>query len=249
MGLKSVVARLRGRKKPRVKVDKTAQPMQGVNPYWRAMTDDEIAAGEHRTFVGGAWDEIGPLQLEFLKKQGLEPRHTLIDIGCGALRGGRHFVRYLDRGNYFGLDINDSLLDAGRRELAAEGLLEKEPNLLANDKFELRLFERRFDFGISVSVFTHLYMNHILRCLVEIQAVMTETSRYYITFFQAPLSNHLEPITHKPGGTTTTFDANPFHYSFEEMEWLAGRAGLKAELIGDWGHPRSQQMVCFTHGR
>ena len=249
MGLKSVMARLRGSKKQKARIDAVAQPMQGVNPYWRAMSDADIAAGDHKTFVGGAWNEIGPLQLEFLKKEGLEPEHKLIDIGCGALRGGRHFVRYLEEGNYYGLDINASLLDAGRGELAAEGLLGKRPNLLANDRFELRLFETTFDFGISVSVFTHIYMNHILRCLVEMAAVMTETSRYYITFFQAPLSNHLEPITHQPGGYTTTFDANPFHYSFEEMEWLAGRAGLKVELIGDWGHPRNQKMLCFTRGR
>lgn len=249
MGLKSVMARLSGRSRRKVRIDEVAQPMQGVNPYWQEMSEEQIAAGEHRTFVGGAWDEIGPLQLEFLKKEGLAPHHQLIDIGCGALRGGRHFVRYLDEGHYHGLDINASLLEAGRGELAAEGLLDRNPNLLANGGFEIKRFGTTFDYGIAVSVFTHIYMNHILRCLIEMKEAMTGESRFYITFFEAPHSNHIEPITHQPGGYTTTFDANPFHYSFEEMEWLAHRAGLSVELIGDWGHPRNQKMLCFTRGR
>ena len=38
----------------------------------------------------------------------------LIDIGCGALRGGVHFVRHLDPGHYFGMDSEPA---AARRRL------------------------------------------------------------------------------------------------------------------------------------
>ena len=53
------------------------------------------------------------------------PHHRLLDIGCGALRGGVHFVRYLEDGNYAGLDVNRSLIAAGHRELQSAGLHEK----------------------------------------------------------------------------------------------------------------------------
>lgn len=68
--------------------------------------------GEHRSFIGGMWDELGDLQFEFMKEQGLKPHHRLGDVGCGALRGGVKFIPYLDAGNYYGLDINASCIDA-----------------------------------------------------------------------------------------------------------------------------------------
>lgn len=44
-----------------------------------------IASNQHREFIGGMCDEIGPLQIEFLKRNGLTPHSTLLDIGCGSL--------------------------------------------------------------------------------------------------------------------------------------------------------------------
>eukprot|EP00929_Paragymnodinium_shiwhaense_P056529 TRINITY_DN28286_c0_g1_i2.p3 TRINITY_DN28286_c0_g1~~TRINITY_DN28286_c0_g1_i2.p3 ORF type:complete len:106 (-),score=24.72 TRINITY_DN28286_c0_g1_i2:81-398(-) len=49
-------------------------------------------AENYQEDVGAAWDTIGPLQLEFLRGQGLLPQHRLLDLACGSLRGGVHFV-------------------------------------------------------------------------------------------------------------------------------------------------------------
>ena len=222
--------------------------LKGVNEYWRQLTAAEMAAGEHRKFVGGMWDEIGKLQIEFLKAEGLSPHHRLLDVGCGSLRGGVRFVRYLDRGNYYGLDINASLIEAGKEELAQQGLVGKQPNLLVNDKFEMARFGVSFDYAIAVSVFTHLYMNHIARCLVETSKVLKPEGKLFATFFEAPSPVHLEPVEHDPGGVITNYDADPFHYSLSEMERLSEAAGLSVEYLGDWGHPRDQRMLCFSLG-
>ena len=196
--------------------------------------------------MGGRWDEIGNLQIEFLREEGLSPGHRLMDIGCGALRGGVHFVNYLDRGNYYGLDINASLVEAGKRELAQLGLEGKQPNLLVDDKFRMSRFGATFDYAIAVSVFTHLYMNHIARCLVEARRVLKPGGKLFATFFEAPAPVHLKPIEHDPGGVVTNFDADPFHYSFYEIERLSEAAGLSVEYLGDWGHPRDQLMLRFS---
>ena len=216
-----------------------------VNAYGRQLTAAEIAAGEHRAVVGGLWDEVGQLQFEFMKAQGLLPGHKLVDVGCGAMRGGIHFVRYLNAGDYFGLDINASLIEAAKAELVASGLSHKSPHLLVNDKFEVARFKTEFDFAIAVSVFTHLFMNHITRCLVEVSKVLAPAGKFYATFFQAPRSACLETLLHTPGGITTYYDQDPFHSSFAEMQNLAELANLDVELV-DWPHPRDQKMLCFT---
>jgi SAM-dependent methyltransferase len=211
------------------------------------LTSAEIRSGAHREFVGGMWDEIGSLQFEFLKSQGLAPSHRLVDIGCGCLRGGVHFVPYLEKRHYYGIDINASLLEAGRKELLRSAAnTDKQPDLRVSDRFDLAQFGVRFDYALAVSVFTHLYANHIGRCLVEVKKVLAPQGKFFATFFAAPTPLHLEPIAHQPGQIVTQFDRDPFHYSFSEMEMLARFAGLSVKFLDDWGHPRDQRMLCFT---
>src|ERR1017187_1127891 len=218
--------------------------MKSINPYSdRQLTREEILAGEHRTLVGGLWSEIGQLQLQFLQQNGLLPDHKLLDVGCGALRCGIPIIKYLDPGNYYGVDINESLIEAGRHELKQEGLTSKQPHLLVNDKFEFDRFGTSFDFAIAQSVFTHLDMNLVVRCLVRAREVLKSDGRFFSTFFLAPFPGHIAPIKHQPGGIITNFDADPFHYSFCEIEWVADISRLSATLIGDWNHPRSQKMI------
>src|SRR5687767_4171104 len=100
--------------------------MVNINPYDKTLAREQVADGEHRRVVGGMWDLVGRLQFDHLVASGLTPQMRLADIGCGALRGGVHFIDHLDNGNYFGLDLNQSLLDAGYDvELATLGLQHK----------------------------------------------------------------------------------------------------------------------------
>ena len=219
---------------------------KGLNPYDRQLTQQEIEAKVHRSFVGGMWEEMGELQFRFLKARGMKPDHILFDVGCGSLRGGLHFITYLKPGNYYGIDLNASLIEGGRKELKAAGLADRKPHLLVNDKFEMYRFGASCDYAISVSVFTHIPMNHIIQCLVEMRKVLKPKGVYYATFFQAPSSSHLATLRHEPGGIVTTYHADPFHYSVEEFQFMAGLAGLNVTVIGDWGHPRGQRMLAFN---
>lgn len=222
---------------------------QEINSYYsRQLSVSEIRGGKHRTFVGGLWEELGILQFEFMKNMGLQPGHKLLDVGCGAMRGGLYFVDYLNAGNYYGLDINASLIEAAKIELNSAGLLVKSPHLLVNDKFDFSLFDVDFDYAVAISVFTHLDMNHILRCLVEISKKLKPKGKFYATFFEAPASLYLSPIRHHPGEITTYYDNDPFHYSYTEMKNLAAQAGINVELVDGWVHPRNQKMLCFVRG-
>ena len=110
-----------------------------------------------RFAVGGLWDEIGALQFDFLCEQGLKPRHSLLDMGCGSLRGGLRFIAYLDPGKYYGIDINPDILEAGRRELEQAGLSHKRPTIRVNRDLNFDDFgTMRFDFILALAVFTHM---------------------------------------------------------------------------------------------
>ena len=218
-----------------------------MNVYGRELTLAEIDAGAHRDLVGGMWEEIGALQLAFLRARGLAAGHRLLDVGCGALRGGVHFVRFLEPGRYHGLDINASLIEAGRRELAEAGLAGRQATLLVDDGFAASRFGVRFDVALAVSLFSHLPANKIVRCFVEVAKVLAPGARFYASWWEAPHAAHLAPITHAPAGIVTYYDADSYHYAFAELEWMAGLAGLRAQNLGEWGHPRGQHMAAF-HG-
>jgi hypothetical protein len=53
--------------------------------------------------------------------------------------------------------------------------------------------------------------------------------------------------THDDREVVTHCDRDPYHYAPSKLEWLAQKAGLKAQYIGDWNHPRHQMMMVFTH--
>lgn len=220
--------------------------MTTFNDYERQINDEAILRGEHRAWVGGLWEEMGQLQLEFLRGQGLQPGHTLLDVGCGALRGGIRFVEFLDTGHYAGLDINESLINAGHRELELAGLAGKKPLLLVDSEFKVSRFGMQFDFAIAQSVFSHLPVNHICACLLNMAHVLKPGGRFFVTFFEAPHAVHLQPITHQPGGVVSRYDRDPFHYSFAEFQWMADICGLTVGYIGDWSHPRDQRMLVFA---
>lgn len=219
--------------------------MPSENKYSRQLSQAEIAQGIHRRVVGGFWDELGQLQFDFMVAQGLEPRHRLLDVGCGCLRGGLHFIRYLERGHYFGLDMNPTLLEAGRQELSSAGLLDKAPTLLEDAAFDVDRLGTKFDFAIAVSLFTHLHDNHIVRCLSRVAGVLRPGGSLFATFFEAPGAAHLDPIRHEPGGIVTQYDRDPFHQSFEEISFMARISGLRVETAAGWRHPRAQRMFRF----
>ena len=203
----------------------------------------------HRGAVGGMWDEIGKLQFDFLRTRGLQPRHRFLDIGCGSLRGGVHFVRYLASGHYVGVDKNPALLDAGRTELDRHQLTHKDLTLVPMDDFDFPSLGLEFDYGLAQSLFTHLSLNSIIRCLANVDKVLTPQGRFFATFFENPdgksnLGALSHPCRDEPP-LVTHFDEDPYHYDFGTFEWVCGGTRLKVEYVGEWGHPRGQRMLVF----
>lgn len=219
------------------------------NKYLQQLSAEEIAAGGHREFVGGLWEHVGALQFGFLVGRGLKPRMRLLDLGCGCLRGGVHFIRYLDPGHYFGMDVNPSLLTAGWNELEKAGLRERLPegNLLANGNFEAWRFGTDFDFVLAQSVFTHLSADWLRNCLGELSRCVRPGGQFYMTYFECPADWPVsQPRTYEPHGGTTYPDRDPFHYRVEDLRACAADLPWRMEPLGGWGHPRGQHIVLYV---
>ena len=97
----------------------------------------------HRGRVGGNFEDGGAAQLAIMVRDGLQPHHRVADIGCGSLRAGVKVVPFLNPGHYYGIDINEALLDAGyQKEVVPRGLASRLPrsNLAKTSTFDLSSF-------------------------------------------------------------------------------------------------------------
>lgn len=195
--------------------------------------------------VGGMWEEMGELQFDFLRQQGLKPEHRFLDVGCGILRGGVHFIPYLEPGHYYGIDKNRELLNFGRKEMEKAGLQEQKPTLVQIEDFGFERLGQTFDYALAQSVFTHLPLNYITRCLVNVDRVLKPGGVFFATFFEnRGGKQHLDSMV-QGGGVISYYDRDPFHYTPDAFEWACEGTSLKAEYIGDWNHPRHQLMLAF----
>lgn len=192
----------------------------------------------HRGFVGGDganWDEIAILQMNFLKQEGLDVNHTLLDVACGSLRAGRLFIHYLNEGNYLGIDKEIDLIIHGvAEELGIKTFIEKRPVFVVSGDFELNKFNRRPNYAIAQSLLTHLTADDVYRCFKSLRKVIADDGKFYATFFEVetPVENF---------SSSDAIDC--FFYTREQMSALADIAGWNMHYIGDWGHPRQQKMV------
>jgi ABC-type polysaccharide/polyol phosphate transport system ATPase subunit/SAM-dependent methyltransferase len=229
----------------------TGEPVGAVAQGMRLateLTDEELAPSWHRVVNGGLWNELGDLQFDFMRREGLQPSHYLLDVGCGCLRGGTRFIPYLDPGHYVGLDKSRELVRAGIEiELARLGIEHDRAEFLVNDSFDLSEVPFAFDYALGQELFTGISLNAVARCIAMVVRRLTPGGRFYTSYYENPDPESFKPFVHA-GGYTSYPDQSPYHYDFATLARLCEALGARAERIGEWGHPRGAVMMVITRG-
>jgi hypothetical protein len=194
-----------------------------------------IAKVGHRFYVGDHWEEIGKLQFDFLRSNGLKPESYLLDIACGSLRLGVKAIPFLDREHYLGIEKESGLVAAGlENELAKDIAVEKCPRIVISDSFEFEKIGQKADFAIAQSLFSHLPPNLIALCFNNLHPWLADDGVFFATYFEVKTSKKNASKPH---------DFGYFAYTKSEMLTFGEANGFTAHYIGDWSHPRGQVMV------
>ena len=88
---------------------------RGHNSLGPRIKQERVASAEHA--------------FHSLVSLGVRPGDKFVDYGCGTLRLGVLFIEYLEPDHYFGLDIDERILSAGRARLSPELIAAKRPVL------------------------------------------------------------------------------------------------------------------------
>ncbi|NLU67527.1 class I SAM-dependent methyltransferase [Streptomyces sp. HNM0574] len=206
--------------------------------YYRAVMRSDTARNPNAA-VGTPseerWNALGEMQFTYLRSHGLLPSHRLLEIGCGNLRAGRHFIDHLDTGHYYGIDISPDILLAAQRTLTEHALQAKLPHLtLVGDLRLAHLPDHAFDVVHAHSVFSHSPLHVIDECFRHVARVMAPGGFFDFTYNRTDGPEH--HVLHED-----------FYYRPSTLIRLAESRGLSARLMDDWDAlPHKQSKIRIT---
>lgn len=151
------------------------------------MDVSKLKAGDshYMAYVGPPtqYDFMGATQFRLLCTLGLRANHSLLDVGCGSLRGGRLFLSYLDEGRYFGIEPNQWLIeDAINNQIGKDLIALKKPKFDHNSDFMTDVFAQQFDFIIAQSIFSHTGSDLINTALCNFEKSLKPSGLVVATF-------------------------------------------------------------------
>lgn len=177
----------------------------------------------------GYWKKLQAYQLNLLKVNGLKPGHKLLDIGCGPLQGGIAFIKYLDSNNYYGIDIKQESLDAGKQQIKKFQLEKKNPFISLSNSFGRKeLSKVKFDF-IWASQILYYFDDKKLTSLMEWLSICLQDEGKFLGDIIGP--KHYE---------FKTKEHNWFLHTADSLENIAKNFNLKVHNLGEiesFGYP------------
>ncbi len=194
--------------------------------------------------VGGDYEAVGSLEFQLLKHLGLQPGHTVIDVGCGSGRLASQLKDYLT-GTYIGIDVVPDLFQYAQKLCAREdwrfyvapGTTIPEPDASA-------------DYIVFFSVFTHLQFEETYRYLEDAKRVLKPDGKIVFSFLEFRIASHWSIFESSLQDTRPDKVLNQFMDRDGIHAWAKG-LGLTVEgiLDGDTNYIPLEASVRWDDGR
>ena len=153
------------------------------------IADALIAEGGFSGGPKNAFEKVGRHTLVTLLQHGLRPDSLVLDYGCGVMRLGYWIMRFLDRGGYHGIEPNEEYLAAGKRiVIGSELLTQKAPAFSSDANFNLTVFNKKFDFIVARSIFTHFTPAAIEKVLASLPASLSATGVFIASYWPSDMA-------------------------------------------------------------
>lgn len=203
--------------------------------FYRAVMADDVTRNRAIGAVGSVreerWVATGRKQFRFLQRNGLKRSHALLEIGCGNLRAGRHFIKYLEPGNYTGVDISPEILLAAQEVIVADELQFQEPRLYLVSGTSLAfLAPESFDVVHAHSVFSHTPFEVIVAYFAAVYRVLRPGGFFDFTY-------------HHTDDEPWDFLREDYYYPTAQLLEAAKEAGFTGRRLNEWVHPQPKIRI------
>jgi SAM-dependent methyltransferase len=180
----------------------------------------------------GYWNELQRYQIQLLRANGLQPHHSLLDIGCGPLQGGIAFIKYLNPHGYTGIDLNPVHIDAARAQIARYQVAQKYPRVEVSSTFgNAELGDKTYDF-IWASQILYYFNDEVMRELLRtVRRRLKPRGKFLGDVFA--LDHYEFRYPERPG--------KYIRHTQQSLAKIAGEHGLHVRSIGtieQFGYPK-----------
>jgi SAM-dependent methyltransferase len=225
-----------------------------IHTYRQTLQNLIAAHGETRAMdlvVGGQSEAIGALEFSTLKTAGLQPHHSLIDVGCGSGRLAVKLAPWLTRsagensGKYTGCDILPEIV-----AYAAKISARPDWEFHTTEGAGIPAADGVADMVCFFSVFTHLHDDDIYRYLAEAKRVTKPGGKIVFSYLDYAVATHWAVFA------ATLADSNPNRVlnqfvSKDAIATWCQHLGLKIERL--WDGPEKwiklDQPITYIDGR
>ncbi len=158
---------------------------------------DSLSPPRALAFVGGGdFERTGQEYLRyFTDLGGLEPRHDVLDVGCGIGRMAVPLLTYLEGGSYAGFDVGREMIRWCQKRISTRRedfrftwapVYNRKYNpfgSVSGADYRFPYPDGSFDFVFATSLFTHLMLADAAHYLSEVKRVLRPGGRCLLTFF------------------------------------------------------------------
>jgi ubiquinone/menaquinone biosynthesis C-methylase UbiE len=169
-----------------------------------------------------------------------EKNQRFVDYGCGSLRLGAHFIRYLDPEGYFGLDVMTEFIEMGKENVGEALLLEKKPCFGPIDEHSLaKATEFCADIIISTSCAFQVHPDEKRRYIEDLKRLACKSTS--IVCFDSKIAK--EHFRYQSSAWVWTLDF--YREAFSPMVLLATH---KISEHNETGRDFEGMVLIFGHG-
>jgi ubiquinone/menaquinone biosynthesis C-methylase UbiE len=184
-----------------------------------------LAQPRSRSGKGGTLYDVkrGEYHAEYLKRHGLQPTHRILDFGCGYGRTAIPLLRYLEPGNYVGVELSAARARLAREFVEIEKLEDRRPKFIVSDDTHLRyLNDKSIDAFWAQSVFTHMPEDDSAEVLKALHRVL-KPDGFAILDYDTTTKSEIEKLNIKG-----------FYYPERVFAGIVRNAGFDFEVLRDW---------------
>lgn len=172
--------------------------------------------------VGGSWERVGATCFGALVFGGLEPEHSILDIGCGSGRLANQLDGWLV-GSYLGFDVSEKLVSYASRRFPQFGFA-------VTDGIAVNARSEAYDMVSMFSVATHIPMALLSHYLTESHRVLRPGGAVVMSFLELSQQGPWTALLHDAQHVDQIPHLNEFLHR-EDLERLAAHSGLVVEEI------------------
>jgi SAM-dependent methyltransferase len=183
------------------------------------------------------WAAGAAVAKKFFKNAKVAPDYRVVEYGCGSLRVGAHFIKYLEPEKFYGVDVVDGFYEIGKTLIGEALLNEKRPQFdVISDAAVENLARFSADFIYSSSVCYHVHPDEIAFYFAALEKITAKPGA--ILMFDVKL-------TDKPTRYLSHSWAWPLEFIKNALPGLEFVEAIKPREIDRGGHIVSFSVLKF----